>query len=272
MQFKTLHHRPSLKDTGCMELVSPKNSALKHITLNLLRLAADENYESQEDTQEKVFVVLEGKCSVKVSNSNKVSLNRKSVFDDKPSAVYIPPCEKILIKAKSFLEIAILSAPSNASDLQPKAILPSDVVENLRGKGNWRRHVYNIIDGNFPADRLIIGETINQPGNWSSSPPHKHDQDNPPYESQFEELYFYRTDPVQGFGLQRVYTSDKSMDLAYTVQQNDIVVLPCGYHPVVAAPGYKLYYLWALVGKDRDLNWNEDPNHSWINKEVIDLQ
>jgi 5-deoxy-glucuronate isomerase len=111
---------------------------------------------------------------------------------------------------------------------------------------------------------LIIGETFNPPGNWSSSPPHKHDRDDPPREEKFEEVYFYRLDPPQGFALQRVYSADGDLDVCYAVKHNDAVVLPRGYHPVVAAPGYRLYYLWVLAGQSRNPVWSEDPAHSWI--------
>jgi 5-deoxy-glucuronate isomerase len=124
------------------------------------------------------------------------------------------------------------------------------------------------VGGDFPAEHLIVGETLNPPGNWSSSPPHKHDRHDPPHESNFEEVYLYRLEPRQGFGLQRVYDPDSSngtaVDHTYAVKHDDVVALPRGYHPVVAAPGYRLYYLWVLAGDGRDPVWFEDPDHAWI--------
>ena len=79
-----------------------------------------------------------------------------------------------------------------------------------------------------------------------------------------EEVYFFRVKPSQGFGLQRVYTDSRSLDEAYTVENDDTVVLPEGYHPVVAGPGYRLYYLWILAGRQRILRPRDDPDHQWL--------
>ncbi|MEK7765746.1 MAG: 5-deoxy-glucuronate isomerase, partial [bacterium] len=132
------------------------------------------------------------------------------------------------------------------------------------GKGNWFREVHDVGVENLEAKSLIFGETFNPPGNWSSAPPHKHDVDNPPEEGKLEELYYYRLRPVQGFGLQRVYTAD-GYDQVFVVGDGDVVTLPRGFHPVVAAPGYDLYYFWVLAAfKERKLRARDDPKHKWI--------
>ena len=136
------------------------------------------------------------------------------------------------------------------------------------GKDNWQRDVYTSIGPNVDADRLLIGETYNPPGNWSSAPPHKHDVACPPDEGCMEEVYFFMVDPGQGFGIQRVYSGEDSpaqVDDAYVVQNGDTVAIPYGYHPVVAGPGYKLYYLWILSGEERAYGaWRDDPTHAWL--------
>jgi 5-deoxy-glucuronate isomerase len=118
-------------------------------------------------------------------------------------------------------------------------------------------------DSDIPQN-LIVGETINPPGNWSSSPPHKHDVDDLPMESKLEEVYFYKLKPQQGFGLQRIYSDDGDLDEAYVIRDGDTVAFPRGYHPVVAAPGYQLYYLWVLAGEKRIMCPNDDPDHAWV--------
>jgi 5-deoxy-glucuronate isomerase len=114
------------------------------------------------------------------------------------------------------------------------------------------------------ANHLIVGETFNRSGQWSSYPPHKHEQDVPGIESRQEELYFFRLNPEQGFGFMRVYTDDRSIDQPMVLEQNDLVVIPKGYHPVCAAPGYNLYYLWMLAGPTRTLTMRDDPEHAWV--------
>jgi 5-deoxy-glucuronate isomerase len=112
---------------------------------------------------------------------------------------------------------------------------------------------------------LLVGETFNPPGNWSSYPPHKHDgRDGEP---RLEEVYHYRIDPPQGFGHQTLYTSDGE-SVTHVVRDGDAVLLPYGYHPVAAAPGYRLYYLWALAGAERRMALYEDPQHKWVAHDI----
>jgi 5-deoxy-glucuronate isomerase len=80
-----------------------------------------------------------------------------------------------------------------------------------------------------------------------------------------EEIYFFKVKPEKGFGMQRLYDS-KGMDNAYTIKNNDAIMIAGGYHPVVAAPGYTLYYLWFLAGRGRKLIPRDDPNHAWVKR------
>jgi 5-deoxy-glucuronate isomerase len=263
---ETLHFRKALKGAGYHELVSPGRAPLEHITLGLQRLREGEVQRFGAPAQESVLIVLGGKLNVSGASPGATArLERRSVFEDAAAAVYIAPGDEITVSADSDTEIAMARAPSSRREgLRSQVVLPANLQRREVGQDNWRRLVWDVIPGDFAADRLIVGETFNPPGNWSSSPPHKHDRHDPPRESRFEEVYFYRFDPPQGFGMQRVYTADGDLDLCYAVQQNDVVVLPRGYHPVVAAPGYRLYYLWVLAGQSRDPVWFEDPAHSWI--------
>jgi len=180
--------------------------------------------------------------------------------------VYLPPNVEYRIIAESAVEIGVSMAPSNSSS-PPVLVKPEDVIENNVGAWNWRRTVYTSIGENVKAQRLLVGETLNPPGNWSSYPPHKHDRKGPA-EAPLEEVYFFKVKPPHGFGLQRIYTSPKGgepFDEIFLLENDDTVVIPRGYHPVVAAPGYQLYYLWVLAGEERKYGaWSDDPNHSWL--------
>ena len=102
-------------------------------------------------------------------------------------------------------------------------------------------------------------------GNWSSYPSHRHDVNNPPAELDMEETYFYLFDPVQGFGFQSIYTPDGALNEAYRVQDHDTVAIAEGYHPLVGAPGYQMYYLWTMAGSQgRGLISSMDPAHAWV--------
>ena len=150
---------------------------------------------------------------------------------------------------------------------EPCLVTPDKVKERIVGKDNWQRTVYDVLcPEQVDCAHLLMGETINPSGNWSSYPPHKHDCDNLPTEAKLEEIYFFQVNPEQGFGFQRIYTHGDSVDETFTVTHNTLVVIPQGYHPVVAAPGYQLYYLWVLAGEKRVLQPCDDPNHCWIKK------
>jgi len=171
------------------------------------------------------------------------------------------------LSAESDFEAAIAFVPGNG-DGEIKLVPPSEVRTREVGRDNWFRYVYDVIDERIPAARLIMGETVNPPGNWSSYPPHKHDVDNLPQESDMEEVYYFKVDPVQGFGIQRIYTQDRSVDEAHIIENDTAVSIPEGYHPVVAGAGYKVYYLWVLAGEKRVLKMNDDPAHAWIKEGV----
>jgi 5-deoxy-glucuronate isomerase len=147
-------------------------------------------------------------------------------------------------------------------------IQPDQVTPVSTGASNWRRDVCLCTGMDLPIQRLIMGETINPPGNWSSYPPHKHDEEKPPYEAPYEEVYHFLLKPQQGFGFIRLYdpTGRKDrLDEAFVIEHGDTMVLPHGYHPLVVAPGYQLYYLFALVGDKREYGaWSDDPAHSWV--------
>ena len=115
-----------------------------------------------------------------------------------------------------------------------------------------------------PADSLLVVEVITPSGNWSSYPPHKHDQDNLPTESYLEETYYHRIDPSQGYVTQRVYTDDLSINESMSPSDKSVVLVPAGYHPVGVPHGYKSYYLNVMAGPKRVWKFKNDPNHDWI--------
>ncbi|HXW18678.1 MAG TPA: 5-deoxy-glucuronate isomerase, partial [Candidatus Acidoferrales bacterium] len=139
------------------------------------------------------------------------------------------------------------------------------VVSGPRGGGNASRQIVEVIGTNFPADKIVVIEVYTPGGNWSSYPPHKHDVHNPPAEVDLDEIYYYRIDrPVEGFALQRLYAADNSSDTVVRVNDGDAVLVRSGFHPVVAGPGYNVYYLNFLAGTSRTLAVTEDPNHVWL--------
>ena len=148
--------------------------------------------------------------------------------------------------------------------LEPRVIRPEDCGEEIRGGGNATRQIVDIVPPGFPADRLLLCEVYTPGGNWSSYPPHKHDIDDPPRETYLEETYYHRFQPAQGFGFQRVYSADRSLDEALVVHDGTLVLVPQGYHPTAVAPGYSQYYLNVMAGPLREWRFTNDPDHEWV--------
>jgi 5-deoxy-glucuronate isomerase len=159
--------------------------------------------------------------------------------------------------------------------LEPRYGPAEDVPVEVRGSGQATRQVTNFgVPGVWDhADKLNACELITPGGNWSSYPPHKHDEASE-CEVVNEEIYYFRvagrdgvTPSREGFGLHRTYTSDGELDEDVAVRDGDVFLIPRGYHgPCVAAPGYPMYYLNVLAGpaEERSMAFCDDPAHSWI--------
>jgi 5-deoxy-glucuronate isomerase len=175
----------------------------------------------------------------------------------------MPARNIVTFTAETECEIAECRAPSTAK-LEPRLITPRDIASNLRGGGNVSRQIVDIMTPAFPADKLMVIEVYTPGGNWSSYPPHKHDVHNPPGEVDLDEIYYYRIRQREGFALQHLYAGEKSGDHTVKAKDGDAVLVHDGYHPVVAGPGYDVYYLNFLAGSARALAVTEDAEHTWI--------
>jgi len=233
------------------------------IGLALSDLDAGQSFESTGDL-ETVVVLLGGVVDVEANGESLGSAGgRSSVFEGPGHAVYAPPGTVLRLKATTPAQIAIATAPAGqGAPLKARIIGPGDQRLADVGKGNWSRTVRTILGPEHAAGRLLLGETVNPPGNWSSYPPHKHDVQDPPHEVRLEEVYLFRVDPPGGFGVQLRYDADTTE--AFTVRDHDVAVIRSGYHPVVAAPGYALYYLWIMAGDGRQMIPSMDPAHAWV--------
>lgn len=231
----------------------------RELTTWRLRLAPGASQRYTVEGEETVLVLLEGSGSLEV-DGQKWTVSRSNVFDDRASALYLPPGKTLAVTAEDALEAVLISTPAPGGGAAALAS-PDDVAVNSRGRGIYTREVHDIFVRDPHVTRLMVGETFNPAGNWSSFPPHKHDGRNG--EPSLEEIYYYRIDPQQGFGHQVLYTNDGEA-VTHQVRDGDAVLLPYGYHPVSALPGYRLYYLWAMAGEQRKLALYEDPAHTWI--------
>ena len=131
----------------------------------------------------------------------------------------------------------------------PAYVPASAVAVEVRGGGPATRQINNFLAADaFEAERLIAVEVLTPDGNWSSFPPHKHDEHTED-EVPLEEIYYFRIRGEHGFGLHRTYTTDGEIDETVTVRDGDVFLIPRGYHgPCVAAPGHTMYYLNVMAG------------------------
>lgn len=234
------------------------------MSMSARRLGPGESYESTTKGEEAAFVILGGRCSANWGRGAQAIGGRKDVFDGFPYCLYLPNGHSVKFKADTVCEIAECRVPSDAKR-EPRLVEPKDVVCSLRGGGNASRQIVDVIRPDFPADKLVVIEVYTPGGNWSSYPPHKHDVHNPPVEVDLDEIYYYRIErPREGFALQRLYSADRSQDFTVRAEDGDAVLVRSGYHPVVAGPGYNIYYLNFLAGTSRTLAVTEDPQHVWL--------
>jgi 5-deoxy-glucuronate isomerase len=236
----------------------------RELTSWRLRVSPGRSARYRAGAEETVLVLQQGRGTLTIGDKQ-WPVSRSGVFTERATALYLPPGLEVTVQANEPLEAVLISTPAEPGG-SPALTGPDEVVVNTRGRGNYTREVHDIFVRDPHVRRLMVGETFNPPGNWSSYPPHKHDgRDGEP---ELEEIYHFRIDPPQGFGHQVLYTNDGEA-VTHQVRDGDAVLLPYGYHPVSAAPGYRLCYLWAMAGAERKLALFEDPAHRWIHEAPV---
>lgn len=246
--------------------VVTEQTSLEYTEMKILELELGAVYEETLGKWEVCIVALTGKITVNDAEETIPNIGtRESVFEKKPTdSVYVSNDHTIEVKAETRARVALLYAPSN-NQLPTKLIKAEDNSIEKRGKYLNQRLVHNILPDDDPtANSLLVVEVYTDSGNWSSYPPHKHDQDNPPHETFLEEIYYHEMNPVQGFVFQRVYTEDRSLDETMAVENQDAVIVPAGYHPVGVPDGYNAYYLNVMAGPTRKWEFHNEKAHEWI--------
>ena len=247
--------------------VTPERAGWTHVGFRAIRLRAGESETLHSGTREICLVVLTGTIDATVAEQTYSGLGRRStVFEPvSPAAIYLPAGQTVHVTAQRDAELAVCSAPSGGQNHPVRVIAPANMRRSVRGKGSNTRYICDILPHDDPgAAHLLVVEVVTPAGHSSSYPPHKHDSETPPTETQLEETYYHRLQPPQGFAFQRVYTDDRSIDEACAVEDHDVVMVPRGYHPVVAPHGYDLYYLNVMAGPKRLWVFRNDPAHEWM--------
>ena len=254
------------------DVVALAEGVLEYVGFSAHRLTVGERLPVSCGDKEICLVLLSGRVSVSGESPGQGSFSwenigdRQSVFEEKsPFAVYLPPDSQAQVTALSAVQIAVCAAPGDRSKgLPARLIQPETMKRSVRGKSANTRYVCDILPDSEPAHSLLVVEVRTPSGHSSSYPPHKHDKDDLPHESFLEETYYHQISPPQGFIFQRVYTDDRSIDQAMAVENNDLVTVPKGYHPVSVPYGYESYYLNVMAGPKRAWQFHNDPEHQWL--------
>jgi 5-deoxy-glucuronate isomerase len=256
--------RPQAPDAeGAVHRITPESAGWTYVGFETYHLPAGAGLKRRQQGRETCLVLISGHARIIAGGQDFGSLGgRASPFQGSPWSVYVPAGAEWQVESEG-CELAVCTAPAEGR-LPPRLIPPAAVGEETRGTGTNIRHVRNILPVSAEAESLLVVEVITPGGHWSSYPPHKHDQNDPPNETALEETYYHRLERPGGFAVQRVYTDDRTLDETIAVGDGDVVLVPRGYHPVGAPHGFELYYLNVMAGPVRDWKFTMAPEHAWL--------
>ncbi len=261
-------------DSDIYQSISSAEAGWTHLNFMARAMKSGQLWTGNTGVNEYLFVLLGGNFKAETSaGSWKTTNGRKDVFGGLPHALYLPKHTEFEITPNgNYLDIACGWCQAENS-FPAQFIIPTDVEKmgiEYRGGDNASRQINRILPPGSACNKLVCVEVYTPSGNWSSFPAHKHDnrKTDPAtgklLEAQLEEIYFYKISKPQGFALQRVYNDSRSLNEIAEAHNNDVVLIPEGYHPVVAGHGYDVYYLNFLAGSDQSLTSTDDPDHKWI--------
>lgn len=251
---------------GKVHEITPQSAGWRYVGFSLYRLRKGETIGEATGNSEVIIVVVEGKARFNAAGKDWGELGeRMNVFEKTPPhCLYVPNGEHWEASASTDCTIGVCLAPGLGGH-KARRIGPDGITLTPRGVGANQRFINNIaMENEDYCDSLLVTEVFTPAGNWSSYPSHRHDEDDFPRITYLEETYYHRINPEQGFGLQRVYTDDGSLDEVIAVKNHDVVLVPRGHHPCGAPHGFELYYLNVMAGPLRKWRFVADPAVQWI--------
>jgi 5-deoxy-glucuronate isomerase len=255
----------SLSDGADPVVVTPHVAGWTFSSLKVMSLSPGDRRVLSLDGFEAAVLPLTGSCTVEAGSRSFGLEGRDDVFSRVSDFAYLPVGGEAVVSTETGGEFAFPAARAERR-LEPAYVPARAVRVEVRGGGAATRQINNFLAADaFEADRLIAVEVLTPDGNWSSFPPHKHDEHSE-WEVPLEEIYYFRIRGEGGFGLHRTYTLDGEIDATVTVRDGDVFLIPRGYHgPCVAPPGYPMYYLNVMAGPaERAWSVCTDPTHEWL--------
>ena len=251
---------------GKIHNITAHSAGWNYVGFSLFQLNEGEKISEYNDENEMLIVMIEGLAHFIGADIDWGVLgDRMDVFEKKPPhCLYLPNGSKFECTAKTACVIAIGIAPGKGGH-KARKIGPDGIVLTERGRGTNKRFINNIaMENEDYCDSLLVTEVFTPAGHWSSYPSHRHDEDDFPRITYLEETYYHRLKPASGFGIQRVYTEDGSLDQTMAVSDGDVVLVPRGHHPCAAPYGFEMYYLNIMAGPLRKWRFLPDPAVKWI--------
>jgi 5-deoxy-glucuronate isomerase len=223
---------------GYNALLDHRDDTVVGLDFGVLRLCSGERWDGGDGGDlERAALVLCGEGTIDLEGAGELAFARKSFVNESPASAHAPAGARLAVRATTDCEIALVAA-KNGAHFAPRLIPPADVENEHRGKGILNDTAYRIVRCVFdrrtaPKEaRLVLGEVVTLPGRWSSYPPHHHPQ---------PEIYYYRFSPKHGYGHGEVGEN------VYYLRDHDLLrITGSKDHGQVAAPGYHMYYLWAI--------------------------
>ncbi len=249
--------------------ITPELAGWRYTGLRVLRLAPGEARRIATGSREMLVLPLRGGCTVEADGQRYALEGRSGVLEGLSDFVYLPVGCQALVSSQAGAELALPSAEASLR-LASAYVSARDITVETRGAGSATRQINNLFVAGGPAGhRLVVVEVLTPAGNWSSYPPHKHDDATTAGEAELEEIYYFRIPGPGGFGIHRTYTADRTIDETVVVRDGDVFLVPRGYHgPCIAPPEYPMYYLNVLAGASdaRTLGFSDDPAYAWIRR------
>ena len=251
---------------GKVHQITPESAGWRYVGFSLYRLKAGDSAAEITGDREVILVLVEGKAAITGAGQDWGVLgDRMDVFEKTPPhCLYLPNGTEWSAVAETDCTIAVCAAPGKGGH-PARRIGPEGITLTQRGRGQNTRFINNIaMEAEDYADSLLVTEVFTPDGNWSSFPSHRHDEDDFPRITYLEETYYHRINPGDGWGIQRVYTDDGSLDETMAVRDHDAVCVPRGHHPCGAPYGFEMYYLNVMAGPLRKWRFVAAPEVEWI--------
>ena len=255
---------PQYDEQGEMILTTYDNEyAAMMMDIRMYRMKAEEQRTFLAEEEETAVLLLSGKLRYEWEGQS-AQASRKDVFTEGPWCLHVSRGRRVTVTALAETEI-LVQRTRNDRAFPSRLYVPEDAPWKYSSVGKFgnvaKRQVSTIFDHDIsPESNMVLGEVLNDKGNWSGYLPHRHPQ---------PEAYLFKFDRPEGFGASFVG------DQVFKSVDNSFSAIPGGeLHPQAVAPGFSMYTCWMI----RHLPGNpwlqtdrcEDERYVWLHDADIE--